>query len=96
MRKITQEAVAAFEAGNNFRKGNTEVENVDGEVRLRLHGHTIAKSNAQGLFVSNAGWTTNTTKERLNGIHGVSIHQSDFIWYLNGEEMPSNEYVKVG
>ena len=73
-----------------------EVENEEGEIRLRLHGHTIAKSNAQGLFVSNAGWTTNTTKERLNGIHGVSIHQSDFIWYLNGEEMPSNEYVKVG
>tara|TARA_R110000787_G_scaffold261168_1_gene366477 strand:+ start:184 stop:495 length:312 start_codon:yes stop_codon:yes gene_type:complete len=96
MKKITQESVAAFEAGNNFRKGNTEVENVDGEVRLRLHGHTIAKSNAQGLFVSNAGWETKTTKERLNGIQGVSIRQSDFVWYLNGEEMPSNEFVKIG
>jgi hypothetical protein len=28
---------------------------------------------------------TTTTKERLNGLNGVNIHQKDFQWYLNGE-----------
>ena len=37
------------------------------------------------LWITSAGWPTNTTKERLNGLNGVNIYQKDFQWYLNGE-----------
>ena len=30
------------------------------------------------------------TKERLNGLHGVSITQKNFIWYLNGKKWNGN------
>ena len=38
------------------------------------------------LSITNAGWESNTTKERLNGLDGVSIQQKAGIWYLNGKE----------
>ena len=85
----------AFESGRNFRKGNTEVQEILGGVQLLLHGNIIAKKLPEGLFVSNAGWTTKTTKERLSGICGVFINQNKGVWYLNGEEMPYDQFVKV-
>ena len=46
----------------------------------------IAEFNANdGLWINDGGWQSNTTKERLNGLPNVSIHQKDFQWYLNGE-----------
>tara|TARA_R100001594_G_scaffold150302_1_gene210936 strand:- start:560 stop:928 length:369 start_codon:yes stop_codon:yes gene_type:complete len=60
--------------------------------RMYLHGNEIArvvvafefgKWNTK-LYIRTAGWTTSTTKERLNGLPGVSIYQKDFQWYLNG------------
>jgi hypothetical protein len=60
----------------------------DGETfRLKLHGNTIAVIDELGvLSVTNAGWASNTTKERLNGIPGVRVHQRNWNWYLNGTE----------
>jgi len=95
MRKITRESVSAFEAGRTFSKGNMTVNERIGGMELLLHDNIIAKSSPEGVFISNAGWATNTTKERLNGITGVNIHQSNFVWYLNGEEMPHDEFVKI-
>ena len=55
--------------------------------KLKLHGNTIATIDELGvLSVSNAGWASNTTKERLNGIPGVRVHQRNWNWYLNGVE----------
>ena len=42
------------------------------------------------LSISNAGWESNTTKERLNGLPGVSIRQKNWSWFLNGEEWDGN------
>lgn len=87
MRKITKESVNAFLMGKTFSKGNMSVVK-DGEtLRLKLHGNTIALIDELGvLSVSNAGWASNTTKERLNGIPGVRVHQRNWTWYLNGNE----------
>lgn len=87
MRKITDESVSAFLSGRKFNKGNMSVE-VSGEfTKLKLHGNTIATIDQLGvLSVSNAGWASNTTKERLNGIPGVSVQQRNWNWYLNGNE----------
>jgi hypothetical protein len=86
-RKITKESVAAFLMGQKFSKSNMKVE-VDGEfTKLKLHGNTIATIDTLGvLSISNAGWASNTTKERLNGLPNVRINQKNWNWYLNGVE----------
>lgn len=89
MRKITEDAIRAFNNNEDFKRANTEVWN-DKEVGvtyLVLHGNTIAKKTHGGkLFISTCGWETSTTKDRLNGLPGVSIHQKNYQWYLNGKE----------
>ena len=93
-RKITVAAVNAFMAGNKFSSGNTTVTIEQAEfagfkqdvVVMRLHGNKIAQRIGNDIEISNAGWESNTTKERLNGIPGVRIHQKNFVWFLNGKE----------
>jgi hypothetical protein len=53
---------------------------------MYLFGNLIAVNNNGVISVSNAGWESITTKERLNGIPGVNIKQSKGLWYLNGVE----------
>lgn len=94
MRKITQDAIRALYENKNFKRGNTEVRR--GIVPcLLLHDNIIAKLTIfDGLCISSAGWNTNTTKERLNGLEGVSIYQKNFTWYLNDREW-TGQWVSV-
>lgn len=98
MRKITREACQAFQNAwiGNYKKSNTAVLRIDDiKAEMRLHGNLIAYSNADGIYISNGGWSSNTTKERLNGLTGVHIQQKDFTWYLNGEEW-NGDWVRIG
>lgn len=93
MRKITQDAIRAFNNNQPFKRGNTQVVLSEAlginYTSLKLHGNTIAYKVigdvGTGLFIQDGGWQSNTTKERLNGISGVSIYQRNFQWFLNGE-----------
>lgn len=99
MRKITQEAVQAFGNCNRFNKGNTTVKctqyiGMPFRVQMLLHGNPIAYKDSSGLYVSCGGWTSNTTKERLNGIlsHlGLSVYQKDFTWYFSDGSLFNTE-----
>lgn len=86
MRKITKDAIEAFLNGDSFSRSNTKVEiELDKEVVLSLFTHPIATKLPNGeILVTNAGYPTVTTKERLNGIPGVSIQQRKGQWFLNG------------
>lgn len=87
MRKITRESVSAFLDGRKFNKGNMSVEVESDVTKLKLHGNTIATIDTLGVMsISNGGWSSNTTKERLNGLPNVSVHQKNWDWYLNGVE----------
>ena len=81
MRKVTQKVVSAFMQGKTYKLQNTST---DGTA-LYLHGNKIAEMRPDGLYVSNAGWQSNTTKERLNALSGVSVWQKKGQWYLNGQ-----------
>lgn len=72
MRQITKEAVDAFLNGYYYKKSNMEV--TCGQ--MYLHGNKIAwwDRNYQ-LWISNCGWWSNTTKERLNALPNVNIVQ---------------------
>lgn len=85
-RQITTDAINAFMSARTFIRDNTGVYVIDGEVGLMLHGHIIAKRQigSNDIMVTNAGYFTNVTKERLNGLPGVSVCQRKGVWYLNG------------
>ena len=83
-RKITTEAISAFELGIPFKKSNTEVVREGTIYYLKLFGNKIAALESDGkMWISNAGWDSKTTKERLNELPGVNIRQSKGEWYLN-------------
>jgi hypothetical protein len=94
MRKITQEAVVAFYNRKQFKKDNTRVD-VDATIaHMYLFNNRIATINANGLFITTAGWDTPTTKERLNGLRGVHVYTYKGQLYLNGKEWDGRE-IKV-
>ena len=89
MRKITIESVDAFMNARKFKKANMEIEVLPNVTVMRLHGNPIAfryNDPERTLSITDAGWSSNTTRERLNGIPNVSIQQKNWQWYLNGEK----------
>lgn len=74
---------------------NTRTEVWGGGVTVYLHGHAIARWQADTgvLTVSDCGWQTATTKSRLNAILDSfkcdRIYQDKFVWYRNDEKFVS-------
>ena len=95
-RDISKESANAFEGGCNFKKSNTAVYIVEDRIYLSLHGNLIArKSLITGkLEITNAGWQTNVTKERLNALPNTDIRQVKGVWYLNGQAW-NGEWIAV-
>lgn len=89
MRQITQQSIDAFINAKPFNKQNMSVDVLPNVTILRLHGNAIAyryNDPEKTLSITNCGWFTNTTKERLNGLPNVHIQQKNWNWYLNGKE----------
>tara|TARA_R110000751_G_scaffold206469_2_gene310501 strand:- start:2916 stop:3215 length:300 start_codon:yes stop_codon:yes gene_type:complete len=89
MRKITEESVWAFNNAKPFRKQNMEIEVLPNVTIMKLHNNAIAyryNDPKRTLSITNCGWESGTTKERLNALEGVSIQQKNFEWFLNGEK----------
>ena len=96
MRKVTEQIIRAFESGKNLRVSNSEVKADATGVYMYLFGNLIAKKENNKLFITMAGYNTVTTRERLNGIKGVSLCQRNYTPYLNGKEIDSCEWYEVG
>lgn len=60
---------------------------IDGEtscVNLTLHGHAIAKlAPGNRVVLDSCGWTTMTTKDRLNYLRGLSVYTLHGVWYVS-------------
>lgn len=95
MRKITSKAVYNFMNGFNFSESNTTVKVNGDTVRLYLWGNLIAERTNDKLKITLAGYNTNTTRERLNGLPGVRVTQKDFIPYLNGKQINNYDMYEV-
>ena len=76
----------------NWSGSNTSVTFYPSEnlSEVRLHGNLIAwyDHNDQRLALSSAGWTTNTTKSRLNALlyefaTGCTVFQRNFQWFVS-------------
>lgn len=94
MRKVTEKIINAFYNTVEKTIGNSSVVINDyvrppnanpkaNPVTLFLHGHAIAQLIDGELWITDAHYSTHTTKERLNGLPGVRIYQKNFQWYLN-------------
>ena len=79
MRKVSKKIAAAFMQHKAAKSGNTET---DGTT-LWLHGNAIARwrepwteaAKSDVIEVSFAGWPSVTTRERLNSLPAVRVHQ---------------------
>lgn len=87
MRKITEESIDAFYNKKRFKKRNMEVYVGEFSTQLRLHGHTIAILNDNGVLeITTCGYNTNTTRDRLSALKGVTVRTKLGQLYLNGKE----------
>lgn len=89
MRKITKQAIENFYNAKTFKSDNTNVIVKENVTILKLYNTEIAylyNDPEKTLSITNGGYKTNTTKERLNALNGVSIKQKMDVWYLNGNE----------
>jgi len=94
MRQITRQSINAFLNAKKFKKQNMEVEVLPNVTILYLHNNAIAyryNDPQRTLTISNYGWFTPTTKERLNALPNVNIYQKNFKWFLNGKEWNGNK-----
>ena len=92
MRKIEQQMIRAIANRTDWSLSNTRVEFNDSTncSSVFLHGHNIATfdHNLKAVKISSSGWTTNTTKSRLNAIlsevkYGCSVFQKQWNWYVS-------------
>ena len=89
MKKITKECVNAFLNAEKFNKSNMIIEVLPNVTIMKLHGNSIAylyNDPNRTLSITNCGWFSNTTKERLNALPNVRIYQKNWEWYLNGNK----------
>ena len=108
MRKVTNEMIVAFSNNKNYKNKNTTVSVGEEETAILLHGHMIAyRDHKTGkVYISNCGYETTVTKERLNavilseiGTAKGKIFQKQRDWYWGtGKEVhlfPYNKFVEL-
>ena len=92
MRKIEQAMNRAIVNKNDWANSNTQV-NYNSNTNcssIYLHGHQIATfdHNLKAVKLSSCGYTTVTTKSRLNAIleevkYGCRVFQKNFDWFVS-------------
>lgn len=91
MRKVTEQIAKAFHQGESKTVGNTSTSN--GEVFL--HGNKIIRKNESGeIWFTFAGWDSNVTKERLNGILGIGAYHKNRVLYIGNHEIETNRWYR--
>lgn len=54
-------------------------------IEIALHGHPIIRFYPDRIEFRDAGWKTNTTRDRLNRFLPVGIFQRDHRWYVTSQ-----------
>lgn len=65
----------------------TTVSTDDNYTRIVYHGTTVVKFNASKIILDSGGWTTQTTKTRMNQASsqynlGFHVYQKDYEWFV--------------
>lgn len=93
-------AIAALGGKNSRKIGNNTVLSLEVTPKGRsvvatLHGHRIVRYELDGTFVTWAGYTTSTTRDRLNQLSPARFNIAGRLPHIDGEEVTSIEWVKV-
>ena len=92
MRKLERQMNFAISNKGNWAGSNTQVNYNDSTncSSVYLHGHQIATfdHNLKAVKISSCGYTTNTTKSRLNAIldevkYGAKVFQKQWNWFVS-------------
>ena len=92
MRKLERQMNFAISNKGNWSGSNTQVtyNNSTNCSTISLHGHQIATfdHNLKAVKLSSCGYTTNTTKSRLNAIldevkYGCRVFQKNWDWFVS-------------
>ena len=92
MRKLERKMNQAISNKTDWSGSNTQVtyNNSTNCSQIFLHGHQIATfdHNLKALKISSCGYTTNTTKSRLNAIleevkYGCKVFQKNWNWFVS-------------
>ena len=91
MKKIDRQTTEAFINMEPMSNTNTQVVVDKDSVSISLFGNPIAYAKKAEMllnhfYITDCGWPTVTTKNRLNALPNVRIKQSKGAWYLNGEK----------
>lgn len=86
MRQVTYDIMQAFINHDRLSKSNSFT---DGSI-VYLHGNAIVKRENNEIYISDAGWQSNTTKERLNGLLELvgdnrRVYQKNYTWFLGDD-----------
>ena len=81
--------IEAFKEQKAKKLSNTESTGKE----LLLFKNTIAKWKNNEIWITNAGWRTKTTKDRIQ-LLGANLRQIKGEWYLNGELWDGN-WIKI-
>jgi hypothetical protein len=94
MKNIDSMAATAFRMKHRFTRKNTKVVVFNGEVKMYLFGNLIAKTENSATWVTDAGWPTKTTKNRLNGL-GADIRLSKGQLIFREKLIMNNTWIKL-
>lgn len=84
MRKVTKKAAEAFINGHKMTSGNTKVMGGGDNFIMTLHDNVIATREGSRIILTDSGWQTATTKERLNGVLS-EMHSEWRLYQLSGK-----------
>lgn len=68
---------------------NTKLERRDGSIIATLHGNTIVEYTEDVTFATWAGYTSSTTRDRLNQLTNASFNIRQFTPHMNGQPVDS-------
>lgn len=92
------DAVKAMAGRDSVKIGhNTRLEsNGAGEIVATYHGNAIVSYTEQGVWATWAGWTTSTTGNRLNMLAPARFNIKARTAQINGVNVDSSAWYKVG
>lgn len=103
MRKIDEQTAWAFMSKTKLGSINTKVsvDNIQGNVkiiRIILFGNVIAERNSGDKYfkIRTCGWSSVTTKSRLNALPNVHIKVIKGVWYLKRDLDDADYFVWEG
>lgn len=85
---LNYEGANSFLGSRQSRKvrNNTYVQRRGKYIAVMLHSTDVVEYHPDGsIYICTGGWSTNTTRDRINGYSPVGVSRMQWVDYVNGE-----------